>query len=81
MRKLAGIIRMPFNKEIQYFGNTLSIVQMYGDRPLDNRTIILEMCDILPREFILGSRLKGLEYPLVFKLADNKNNQKQYVSR
>ena len=29
-----GLIRMPFNKEvIQYFGNTLSIVQMYGDRP------------------------------------------------
>ncbi|NMB27439.1 MAG: hypothetical protein GX987_05250 [Tissierellia bacterium] len=77
-----GLIRMPFNKEgIQYFGNTLSIVQMYGDRPLDNRTIILENNDILPREF--SSRVKvekALEYPLVFKLeADNMQNPPKTV--
>ena len=82
MKNLAGLIRMPSNKEgIQYFGNTSSIVQMYGDRPLDNRDNYTENNDILPREF--SSRVKvekALEYPLVFKLEkDNMQNPPKTV--
>ena len=64
------LIRMPFNKEgVHYFGNTLSIVQMYGDRPLGNRTIILENNDILPKEFRCRVKIdKTLKYPLIFNI-------------